>query len=60
MADNDARKRQWEARPDTEDVMYYARTIWRRDDPLKPMAASTEVRDFKEFFGCLLSIFLAL
>jgi len=24
------------------------------------MAASTEVRDFKEFFGCLPSIFLAL
>jgi len=60
MAENDARKRQREARPDTEDVMYYARIIWQQDDPLKPMAASTEVRDFKEFFGCLPSIFLAL
>ena len=63
MANNNPdgdRKRQRETRPSTEDVMYYARRIWRRDDPLKPMAASTEVRDFREFFGCLPGIFLAL
>jgi len=63
MADTNTdadRKRQRETRPDTSDVMYYARRIWRRDDPLKAMAPSTEVRDFREFFGCLPTIFLAL
>jgi len=59
-ADTDGRKRQRETRPDVSDVMHYARITWRQNDPLKPMAASTEVRDFREFFGCLPSIFLAL
>lgn len=56
----EGRKRQREARPQVEDILYFARIIWRRKDPTKPLAASTEDCDFREFFGCSPVVALSL
>jgi hypothetical protein len=45
-------KRQRETLPNIEDLMPYAREMWRRKDPHKAMSTQTENRDFRDFFGC--------
>jgi hypothetical protein len=56
MADNgdDSRpgKRYREAPVTVDDILEHARVIWRRKDPERAMAATTEDRDFREMFGC--------
>ena len=53
------RKRLHPVAPTAEDVLIYARQIWSRD-PGKARSPSTENRDFQEFFGCGVLVFLAL
>jgi hypothetical protein len=47
-----ATKRQRESLPDIEDILRYARAMWRRRDPYKGLSTQTENRDFNEFYGC--------
>jgi hypothetical protein len=52
-------KRKRRTPPSYEDVMIYARDIWRRN-PYKDRAFQTEDRDFREFFGCGVEVFITL
>ena len=52
-------KRQQDAPPTPEDVLYKARRIWSRD-PNKARATTSEDTEFRGHFGCGLMVFLTL